>query len=162
MLDYLQPFMQGKYNNRWKTILASRCQVVCNTFKIQNYFSLKCWTPTPLLANVVYKFQCLNDSNKAYIGKMNKYLTTRVKEHSQGPSAVQNHLDNCHVCKEKYSCKSFVAMDSGKTDFDITIKEALYIRSHKPLLNKQLHSQGSSFILNIFWAHNPLYWFQFC
>ena len=29
------------------------------TVKVRDYFSLKCRTPTPLLANVVCKFQCL-------------------------------------------------------------------------------------------------------
>ena len=125
-------------------------RIVFTTCKVKNYFSLKCTTPSPLLANVVYRYQCLSDSNKAYIGKTKRHLTTRVKEHCQGPSAIQNHLDNCRVCKEKFSCQSFAIMDSGQNDFDITIKEAIYIKSHKPLLNKQLHSQGSSFILNIF------------
>ena len=125
-------------------------RVIFNTFKVKNYFSLKCTTPTPLLANVVYKFQCLRDSNKAYIGKTKRHLTTRVKEHYQGPSAIQNHLDSCNACKEQFSCQSFVVIDSGQTDFDITIKEALHIKHHRPWLNKQLHSQGSSFVLNIF------------
>ena len=125
-------------------------RVAFTTFKVKNYFSNKCRTPTPLMANVVYKFQCLIDSNKAYIGKTKRHLTTRVKEHCQGPSAIRSHMDECNVCREKVSSESFTIIDSGQTDFDITIKEALYIKSHKPVLNKQLHSQGSSFILNLF------------
>ena len=102
------------------------------------------------LKYLVYKFQCLSDSNKAYIGKTKRHLTTRMKEYCQGPSAIQNHLDGFSVCKEKFSCQLFAIMDSSQTDFDINIKEALYIKSHRPWLNKLLHSQGSSFVLNIF------------
>ena len=81
-------------------------RVVFTTFKVKNYFSIKCRTPTPLLANVVYKFQCLIDSNKVYIGKTKRHLTTRVKEHGQGPSAIRSHLDDCNQCKEKFSVDS--------------------------------------------------------
>ena len=77
-------------------------RMVFTTCKMKNYFSLKCTTPSPLLANVVYRFQCLSDSNKVYIGKTKRHLTTRVKEHCQVPSAIQSHLDNCRVCKEKF------------------------------------------------------------
>ena len=36
-------------------------------------------------------------------------------------------------------CQVFAIMDSGLTDFDINIKEALlvYIKSHRPWLNKK-------------------------
>ena len=125
-------------------------QVVFITWKVKNYF-FPCITPSPLLANVVYRFQWLSDSNKACIGKTIRHLTTRVKEHCQGPSAIQSHLDNCNVCKENISCQSFAIMDCGQTDLDITIKEELYItcRSHKLLLNKQLRSKGSFVLLNV-------------
>ena len=111
--------------------------------------SLKCRTPTPLLANVVYKFQCLSDSSKSYIGKTKRHLATRVKEHKQGPSAIQSHLEECRVCRDNYSCDLFAILDSGSNDLDITIKEAMHIKSCKPWLNKQLSTQGSSFVLNI-------------
>ena len=41
--------------------------------------------------------------------------------------------------------------DHGRDDFETTIKEALYIKSSRPKLNKQLYTQGSSFILSVFW-----------
>ena len=130
------------YDNILQPLTEFQCLMVSiNT--LHNFF---------LITNHVYKFQCLRDSNKAYIGKTKRHLTTRVKEHYQGPSAIQNHLDSCNACKEQFSCQSFVVIDSGQTDFDITIKEALHIKHHRPWLNKQLHSQGSSFVLNIFWS----------
>ena len=41
-------------------------------------------------------------------------------------------------------------MDSGKNDFEVTIKETLHIKVKKPIINRQLFSQGSSFVLNVF------------
>ena len=41
-------------------------------------------------------------------------------------------------------------MDSGKNDFKVTIKEALHIKFKKPTINRQLISEGSSFVLNVF------------
>ena len=44
-------------------------KVVFSSFKVKNYFSLKCHTPMPLMANVVYQFTCLRDANSTYISK---------------------------------------------------------------------------------------------
>ena len=40
-------------------------------------------------------------------------------------------------------------MDSGKKDFGVTIKEALHIKFKKPTINRQLISDGSSYVLNV-------------
>ena len=88
---------------------------------------------------------------KLYIGKTIRHLATRVKEHgtSPSPSAVSNHLSSCETCKLNFSCHSFSITDSGN-DFEVTIKEALHIKFKKPTINRQLYSQGSSFVLNVF------------
>ena len=120
---------------------------------MKNYFSLKCRTPLPLLANVVCKFKCLRDANKIYIGKTVRHLATRVKEHGTSPSAVSNHLSSCETCKSTISCNQiiqFLIIDSGKNDYEITVKEALHIKFKKPTINRQLFTQGSSFVLNVF------------
>ena len=117
---------------------------------MKNYFSLKCCTPLPLLANVVYKFKCLHDANNIYIGKTIRHLATRVKEHGTSPSAVSNHLSSIETCRSNFSCNNFSIIDSGKNDYEITVKEALHIKFKKPTINRQLFTQGSSFVLNIF------------
>ena len=61
---------------------------------------------------------------------------------------VYDHLNGCHVCQDRFSVDLFKILDSGRNDVEI-IKGALYIKSHKPMLNRQLYTQGSSFILNI-------------
>ena len=126
-------------------------KVVYTTFKVKNYFSLKCRTPLPLLANVVYKFNCSRDADLSYIGKTKRHLVTRVREHSKSASAVCEHLEGCDACKSDYSVeKNFKILDKGNNDFEITIKESLQIKNNKPPLNKKLMTQGTSFLLKIF------------
>ena len=125
-------------------------KIVFTSFKVKNYFSLKCRTPLPLMANVVYKFQCLRDADCIYIGKTMRHLAIRVKEHGTSASAINTHLSSCSICKSSFSCNNFSILDTGKNDFETTIKEALHIKAKKPSLNKQLQTHGSSFLLNIF------------
>ena len=125
-------------------------RIVFTTFKVRNYFSLKSRTPVSLLSNVIYKFHCLCDTDKVYIGKTKRHLATRIREHGKSSSAVFDHLNACSTCKDNFSCNSFKILDKGKDDFETTIKEALLIKCNRPALNKQLYTQGSSFILNVF------------
>ena len=37
-----------------------------------------------------------------------------------------------------------------KNDFEIAVKEALHIKFKKPTINRQLFTQASSFVLNVF------------
>ena len=121
----------------------------------------------PLMANVVYQFTCLRDANSTYIGKTIRHLATRVKEHATSSSAIKEHLSSCTTCKDNYSCNSFKVIDSANSDFEeiqdtryfvslqnsdfeVSIKEALHIKHRNPNLNKQLSTQGMSFMLKIF------------
>ena len=125
--------------------------IVFSTFKVRNYFSLKDKTDKLLRSSVVYKFQCLNDSNCSYIGKTKRYLTKRVSEHKKSTSAIHSHLSSCNTCKNSASfIDQFTVIDRGNTDFDIQILEAIHIFQDRPTLNKQLSNNGSSYILTIF------------
>ena len=141
--------MKSFFDRYLKVIFA---RVVFTSFKVKTYFSLKCCTPLPLLANVVYKFECLRDANTFYIGKTIRHLATRVKEHGSSNSAIYSHLLTYETCKSNFffSCNNFSVIDSGKSDFEVTIKEAFHIKFSKPIMNKQLFTQGSSFVLNVF------------
>ena len=68
---------------------------------------------------------------------------TRVKEHGTSPSAVQNHLSSCEPCKLNFSCHSFSVIDSGKNDYEITVREVLHIKFKRQTINKQLFTQGT-------------------
>ena len=52
--------------------------------------------------------------------------------------------------QSNFLCNNFSVIDSGKNDFEVTIKEASHIKFSKPIMNKQLFTQGSSFVLNVF------------
>ena len=56
---------------------------------------------------------------------------------------------DCRDCKEdKLKCK---ILGVGKSDFEIQIKEALYIKSLSPSLNSQISNKGSTYFkLNVF------------
>ena len=141
-----------KVRESFRKLYGIDIKVIYTSFKVKNYFSLKCHTPLPLLAKVVYKFQCLHDVDKVYIGKTRRHLATRVKEHghSTSSSAIRDHLSSCPTCQSEYSSSSFRVIDTARNDFEVTIKEALHIKNSKPALNRQLFNSGSSFVLNIF------------
>ena len=96
---------------------------------------------------MVYNFECLRNANTFFIGKTIRHLATRVKEHG---SSIYSHLLSCETCKSNFSCNNFSVTDSGKNDFEVTIKEAFHIKFSKPIMNKQFFTQGSSFVLNVF------------
>ena len=98
---------------------------------------------------------CKNSKNRfdnihVYAYQYLKNIVTRVKEHSTSPSAIKEHLSSCTTCKDNYSCNSFKVIDSANSDFEVSIKEALYIKHKNPNLNKQLSTEGMSFMLKIF------------
>ena len=71
------------FSRKLKELFKKYCidiRIVFTSFNVKNCFSLKCRTPLPLLANVVYKFKCLRDANNIYIGKTIRHLVTRVRE----------------------------------------------------------------------------------
>ena len=133
-----------------KRFFDSDLKIVFTSFKVKNYFSLKSRAPLTLLANVVYRFSCMRDANITYIGKTMRHLATRIKEHGTSSSAIKDHLLSCETCNSNYSVDSFSIVDTGRNDYQTTIKEALHIKYRKPILNKHLYTQGSSFVLNIF------------
>ena len=49
-----------------------------------------------------------------------------------------------------FLCNNVSIIDSGKNDYEITVKEALHIKFKKATINRQLFTQASSFVLNVF------------
>ena len=125
-------------------------QGVQKKFKVKNYFSLNYRTPFDLESKVIYEYECLCDTNKSYIGKTVRHLTTRAKEHGKKASAILQHLDHCSTCCNSFDLDQFKILDTSHDQFDCSIKEALYIKANQPYLNTQLFNSGSSFKLNIF------------
>ena len=57
-----------------------------------------------------------------YLGKTKRHLATRVREHGQASSAIDEHLNNCSACKHDYSIDSFRVIDGGNCDMSVSIK----------------------------------------
>ena len=123
--------------------------------KVSSFFSLKSLTPFPLKARVLYKFQCLSDSDTTYIGKTERHIVTRAKEHltpkESSQSAVTSHIFDCETCKKgQLSVDQFCIIKQCRNDYRCKINEALMIKKLNPVLNRQRHNKGQSYLLRVF------------
>ena len=135
--------------------LFKKCEIdvniVFSTSKVSSYFSLKDRTNPALKASVIYQFSCLDDPSCSYIGKTKRHLQIRIGEHLKGPSAIFGHISKCQVCQNNSNNNNqFKCIQSGNSDFELQILEALYILQNRPSLNVQLAKGGTSYNLNIF------------
>ena len=129
-------------------------KIVYSTFKIKNYFRLKCRTPYHLLSNVVYKFNCAANAQTSYIGYTKRHLIARVAEHTVPAKAkkshVFGHIENCVSCKRKqHGVNDFHVLQRCVDETECKIAEAFHIKKERPAINKQLYAQGSSLILRV-------------
>lgn len=126
-------------------------QIVYQTDKVENYFSLKDSTPRSIMPKVVYQFTCPKDSGAAYVGYTNRTLGERVKEHLRGGTAVSDHISNCDTCKNtKINLEHFTILKRCRTKYETMIFEAIFIQRKNPKLNHQLVKPGVSYTLNVF------------
>ena len=107
--------------------INKKCCTIFKTFIVQNYFSLK-----------VYLFEGSCDKSHTYVGKAKRHLATRVREHLSGNSAIFEHISSCNACNHS-TIENFHILSHGSNDFDNKVKEALYIKKQKLLLNEHLH-----------------------
>ena len=143
----LSALIKNKYNLKISPIYK--------TFKVANYFQLKFKTPIALCSNVVYKFSCLCDTNKIYIGMSSRHLITRVWEHlnfkSLQDSAIKDHILLCGKCSNnRFNENNFIIIHKCKSKFCSKIHKALLIKKLSPKLNQQMFSNRVSYLLNIF------------
>ena len=123
------------------------------TCKVGDFFSLKSCVPLAIRSNVVYKFTCLCDTSKFYLGKTKRHLVTRVGEHlgpqEKSPTAVNAHRSTCVPCQSA-TFDNFQVLRSCRDDYEVSIHEALMIRKSQPALNKQAPNMGASLLLKEF------------
>ena len=123
------------------------------TCKVGDFFSLKSCVPLAIRSNVVYKFTCLCDTSKFYLGKTKRHLVTRVGEHlgpqEKSPTAVNAHRSTCVPCQSA-TFDNFQVLRSCRDDYEVSIHEALMIRKSQPALNKQAPNMGASLLLKVF------------
>ena len=100
---------------------------------------------------VVYKINCL-DCKACYIGKTKRHLITRIEEHKttkntkkkvnskfkdEHESAVYKHMmESGH----RIDFEDVEVLDSAPSDYRLKLKEAFYIKKHKPAMNVQVQS----------------------
>ena len=125
------------------------------SFKVGNYFQLKCSTPMEFSSNVMYKFSCPCDAAKSYIGFTTRHLITRAHKHlnlnSIAKTAVKDHIYSySHCSKTDLSVSKFEVIKKCNTGFEPKIQEVLLIKKFIPTLNRQWCSSGSSFLLNVY------------
>ena len=111
---------------------------VFNSFKVKNYFSLKCRSSPFLATNLVYKFTCQCDTDITYIGETNRHIGVRAREHLDlskpgKVSPVGKHITSCEVCFTKLSqgaltFKDFEILKQCRSKFDAEINEALLVK----------------------------------
>ena len=119
------------------------------TTKVNMFTNVKDKTPKEHKSNVVYEFTC-QKCNKSYIGKTERTLLERAKEHAyrDNDSAINKHLQSCYSSEEltKKSNKELVELvvnstkviDSSRNWNLLLYKEALHIKRRKFVLNNGL------------------------
>ena len=128
------------------------------SLKVSSFFSLKSKVPFALKARVVYKYTCLSDSDTSYIGKTERHLVTRVNEHLDPKSnhtEVTKHIFDCESCRncirsKALSVSNFQILKQCGSDYEARINEALLIKKCSPKLNRQLFTNGQSYLLRVF------------
>ena len=90
---------------------------------------------------VGYKF-CCGGCNATYIGETTKHFSTRVTEHLERDkeSHVYKHIRADPDCMNACNPSCFSILDQARTQFQLKIKEGMYIKLEKPSLNNQVSS----------------------
>ena len=81
-------------------------------------------------------------------------MITRAKEYltiKETGTTVAKHVSYCQTCKNsQLSVKNFYIMKQCRNDYRSLINEALIIKKHNPVLNKQQQTTGNSYLLRVF------------
>ena len=93
--------------------------------------------------------------NVTYIGTSARHLSIRAGEHLNvsrtGKSAIKERITKCSSCKtQSNNIKQFEIIKKCQTSYEAKIHEALVIKRSNPVLNKELYTNGASFLLNVF------------
>jgi hypothetical protein len=104
---------------------------------------------------VVYKINCAT-CNAEYIGKTERILVHRLKEHTKSEQSAchQHTIDNPEHIMDY---ENISVIDRASNDFKLRMKELLHILKKKPALNKQINAQSKyeikTFIIQAYEQH---------
>ena len=140
-LPYLGVFSKNfKYE---LTHLISECypqvQILCvfNSYKLFKFFPFKDVIDKLKRSNVIYRIDC-KQCNVFYVGKTERRLSDRVKEHM---GALHKHYlrsaaaDHCHSSGHEMDWANICVIDSNCNRSSLLVKETLAIKQLKPPLN---------------------------
>ena len=93
---------------------------------------------------VIYHIKC-KDCQSDYIGKTERILHYRVREHKGESSNKEESAIHKHHLETKHAIDfdNVKIIDRADNDFKLQYKEVLQIDKRKPVLNKQLNSSDS-------------------
>ena len=117
--------------NQLLIALDEKVRIAISTKKLKLcLLSAKSKVPPVLTSHVVYSINCTSCPG-SYVGKTERYLETRLKEHKRPLSSVHMHLSTCAgQTTSKVLCKE-------PNSFKLTIKEAIFIHKLKPTMNSR-------------------------
>ena len=141
-----------------------------STTKVHFFTNNKDKTPDDYKANVVYRFSCPGCS-ATYIGKTERNLQERCIEHAtRKDSVIFDHLRECaqlnylramllfdinNITREDQRLyyinlvkDNTKIIDSAINWSNLLIKEALYIKRHKPILNSGLKASRELYLFS--------------
>ena len=106
-------------------------------------------------ALVVYRIKCSrSDCDATYIGKTQRILCHRLKEHQNNESsACKQHEIECAGHTMDY--ENIEILDQAESNLKLEMKELLHIVQHKPSLNRQLNAQSKFNIRTLIIAAYP-------
>ena len=135
-------------------------KLVCNSFKIKNYFSYKDAVPNDLKSFLVYKFACPNCSSSC-IGETCHHFKIRIEEHikKNNKFPIFKHLHSTATCFDSYNYLCFKIIDKAHSRFDLKIKEALHINWRTPNVSTQQNHLALTLSLELL---SPLVLFCLC
>ena len=113
-------------------------EIVFNSLKISNSFSLKDGTPYFLKSFLVYTFICAR-CKFCYIGKTCHHFINRIDEHikkTKSPMFFIIYTAKMNVFLS-FDLNCFSIWDLATTKYQTRLKDGMYIYWEKPNLNKQ-------------------------
>ena len=100
--------------------------------------------PTINRSHLIYQFTCHCDSR--YVGRTSQRLNTRIGQHvpvyvkrntrldKTPDSAIGRHLRDNDVCRANYNNERFTILAFGRSEFHLSVLEALHIMEKQPSL----------------------------
>lgn len=113
--------------------------------KLSSNFTTRTKKPMLEQHNVVYKFDCIQESCEAsYIGHTSNTVSTRAKQHKYSSSKICEHFKHEHDKKpDDGILNGFSVLYRNSSIRHVKIAEALYIKRERPFINVKYNEMSS-------------------